>query len=64
MIENSHPFSTFVVKIANWMKTLIKPLLVVGINITFLLRRNKMNESQNIFNEKRTDLFIKYDEIM
>ena len=58
------PFSTFVVKIANWMKTLIKPLLVVGINITFLLRRNKMNESQNIFNEKRTDLFIKYDEIM
>ena len=63
MIENS-PFSTFVVKIANWMKTLIKPLLVVGINITFLLRRNKMNESQNIFNEKRTDLFIKYDEIM
>ena len=62
MIENS--FSTFVVKIANWMKTLIKPLLVVGINITFLLRRNKMNESQNIFNEKRTDLFIKYDEIM
>ena len=58
------PFSTFIVKIANWKETLIKLLLVVGINITFLLRRNKMNESQNIFNEKRTDLFIKYDEIM
>lgn len=64
MNDRKLPFSTFVVKIANWMKTLIKPLLVVGINITFLLRRNKMNESQNIFNEKRTDLFIKYDEIM
>ena len=64
MNDRKFPFSTFVVKIANWMKTLIKPLLVVGINITFLLRRNKMNESQNIFNEKRTDLFIKYDEIM
>ena len=64
MNDRKLPFSTFVVKIANWMKTLIKPLLVVGINITFLLRRNKMNESQNIVNEKRTDLFIKYDEIM
>ena len=64
MNDRKLPFSTFVVKIANWMKTLIKPLLVVGINITFLLRCNKMNESQNIFNEKRTDLFIKYDEIM
>ena len=64
MNDRKIPFSTFVVKIANWMKTLIKPLLVVGINITFPLRRNKMNESQNIVNEKRTDLFIKYDEIM
>ena len=64
MNDRKLPFLTFVVKIANWMKTLIKPLLVVGINITFPLRRNKMNESQNIVNEKRTDLFIKYDEIM
>ena len=41
-----------------------KILLACGRNITLLLRRNKMKESQNIVNEKRTDLFIKYDEIM
>ena len=64
MNDRKLTFSTLIVKIANWKETLIKPLLVVGINITFLLRRNKMNESQNIVNEKRTDLFIKYDEIM
>ena len=64
MNDKKTPIFNFCCKNCKLDENINKTLLVVGINITFLLRRNKMNESQNIFNEKRTDLFIKYDEIM